>query len=433
MPKLLQIVHGYPPRELAGTEIYAERLTRALSERGWQVEILAATRAPGRPQASWLPEEKDGAGNAIHRIVNNLPWRPLWACEKDNSIAAACNERITAINPDIVHVQHLLFLDLTLRLDAPSIVTLHDAWSWCPRGGSLLEHGKTPCSGPSPEKCPNCYGHFAKGSAMEHRLGHLASKINPIVSTERLHKAWRRAPPALRRWIQKGPAPTQREGDLEARQLAVKQAFNDFDTRLSPSRFLSEEAEKQGVKPVEVFPHGVELSQPPQDPQHFLFVGSIAWHKGPDLVAKAWQLAKKEDPGLPKLRIAGPVVESDCAAAIPDSMKIGRITPSEVRAELSKAHALVVGSIWPENSPLVILEARAAGCPVIVPDIGGIPEIVREGRDGWLYPPGNVESLKERFLKWKELTSLQVAPPLRFETHVTRLEARYHQLLNQER
>ena len=57
MPTLLQLVHGYPPRELAGTELYAARVTEGLGRRGWTVHVLAATRAPGMEHGTVLEED----------------------------------------------------------------------------------------------------------------------------------------------------------------------------------------------------------------------------------------------------------------------------------------------------------------------------------------------------------------------------------------
>ena len=61
---------------------------------------------------------------------------------------------------------------------------------------------------------------------------------------------------------------------------------------------------------------------------------------------------------------------------------------------LQRADALVMGSRWPENAPLVINEARSVGCPIVAPKIGGIPELVEHGVDGLLFEPNNKESLK---------------------------------------
>jgi len=64
-----------------------------------------------------------------------------------------------------------------------------------------------------------------------------------------------------------------------------------------------------------------------------------------------------------------------------------------VAAALASMDALVVPSIWPENSPLVIHEAFLAGVPVVASRIGGIPEVVEDGRSGLLFEPGNATDL----------------------------------------
>ena len=53
----------------------------------------------------------------------------------------------------------------------------------------------------------------------------------------------------------------------------------------------------------------------------------------------------------------------------------------------------MVPSIWYENSPIVIQEALSAGIPVIASRIGGIPEKIKEGGNGFLFEPGDVEQL----------------------------------------
>ena len=57
---------------------------------------------------------------------------------------------------------------------------------------------------------------------------------------------------------------------------------------------------------------------------------------------------------------------------------------------------LVVPSIWPENSPLVIHEAFLAGVPVVASRIGGIPELVQDGVNGLLFEPGDADDLRAR-------------------------------------
>jgi len=66
------------------------------------------------------------------------------------------------------------------------------------------------------------------------------------------------------------------------------------------------------------------------------------------------------------------------------------IPRSQLAAILARASALAVPSLWLETGPLVVLEAKAAGLPVIGSRLGGIAEIVREPEDGMLVPAGNV-------------------------------------------
>ena len=431
MPRLLQIVHGYPPREIAGTEIYAERITRALSGTDWEVHILSATRAPGKTQGSWLPSEPSGAGGQIHRIVNNLPWRPLSMGEHDPLIAKRCNAKIKHIDPDIAHIQHLLFLDATLRFQIPTVFTLHDAWGWCPRGGTMLRGGIQPCEGPSKKDCPSCYADFSKGSKLEYRLGRMAGRIDRFIPVEHLHKAWRALPERVRT-LPTTPPKKANSVDFDLRQEQVRRSIQRFDLRLSPSEYLADQAHQHDVNPVEVLRHGVNPQHAPNTPEHLLFLGSLAKHKGPQIVAEAWKQARQADPEVPGLLVVGPAVEQDCVNTLPAECVRPPASSEEVFALLGHSHALILGSIWPENAPLVISEARACRTPIIAPRIGGIPELIEEGVDGWLYPPGDIQALVHLISKWRDLQHLEVRQPLSFDAHMDKLVAHYLRLLDEK-
>ena len=71
----------------------------------------------------------------------------------------------------------------------------------------------------------------------------------------------------------------------------------------------------------------------------------------------------------------------------------GAIPHDRVAQALASIDVLVVPSIWPENSPLVIQEAFLAGVPVVASRIGGIPEVVADGRNGLLFRAGDASDL----------------------------------------
>ena len=71
----------------------------------------------------------------------------------------------------------------------------------------------------------------------------------------------------------------------------------------------------------------------------------------------------------------------------------GAIPHDQIAQALASIDVLVVPSIWPENAPLVIQEAFLAGVPVVASRIGGIPEMVTDGRNGLLFQAGDAEDL----------------------------------------
>jgi glycosyltransferase involved in cell wall biosynthesis len=72
----------------------------------------------------------------------------------------------------------------------------------------------------------------------------------------------------------------------------------------------------------------------------------------------------------------------------------GAYAPEDVPALLARTDVLVVPSIWYENSPLTVHEARIAGVPVVASGHGGLLELVEHEVDGLLFRPGSAASLR---------------------------------------
>jgi len=80
--------------------------------------------------------------------------------------------------------------------------------------------------------------------------------------------------------------------------------------------------------------------------------------------------------------------------ALAEKVRItGWISGVQVRAEILAARALVLPS-FAEGLPVVIMEAMALRRPVLTTYVAGIPELVRPGENGWLFPAGSVEDLE---------------------------------------
>ncbi len=432
MPTVLQVVHGYPPREVAGTELATARLVAALGELGWRAHVLASTRAPARRQNELL--ETDGEPG-VTRLVNNLPFRSLSTRERDPAVELAVRRVVERVQPDVIHVQHLAFLSSGLRFSRPAVGTLHDHWPWCPAGGTMLRADRTHCTEPEPGVCLDCYGAFARlpGRGEQAAVG-LAGALAGIVPPERLHAAWKRLPGRLRAGLRGPQVHAGSERDVVLRRRAVTAAWAALDLRMAPSAFLAREAERRGLAPVRVVPSGVDATASRRGGGPLVFLGSVLPHKGVDLVVDAYRQAWPAGDG-PGLEIHGPT-ESDPGYARSLRWPLsGRLDPSGVPDLLSHAAGLVMASLWPENAPLVILEARAAGCPVVAPRIGGIPELLRDGRDGLLFPAGDTEALASclRRLVGSQDRWRAVAAPPTMRQHAMAVETAYRQAMAEHR
>jgi glycosyltransferase involved in cell wall biosynthesis len=102
--------------------------------------------------------------------------------------------------------------------------------------------------------------------------------------------------------------------------------------------------------------------------------------------------------------------------------------PDEAPLVLAGLDALVVPSEWDENAPLSVLQARAAGVPVIASDVPGIAEIVRAPEEARLVPVGDADALAGALaavLAGELRAPLARGLPLALDAHLARLEQLY--------
>jgi glycosyltransferase involved in cell wall biosynthesis len=151
---------------------------------------------------------------------------------------------------------------------------------------------------------------------------------------------------------------------------------------------------------IRVKPNFLERDPGPRERSgnYAVFIGRMAREKGLRGVLSAWG----ELNGIP-LRVIGDGPERSACEELArgiDAIELLGWQPRErVMEELRGARFLVFPSEWYEGFPMTILEAFACGVPVIGTRIGGVAEVVEDGKTGLLYSPGDLDALAER-IKW---------------------------------
>jgi glycosyltransferase involved in cell wall biosynthesis len=180
------------------------------------------------------------------------------------------------------------------------------------------------------------------------------------------------------------------------------------DVVLAPSAATAEEIRRDyGVERVGVLPNVTGGLPAPSgaleveggEPRgYLLFVGRLRIRKGVEVLLAALPALRERFPGV-RLLVAGDgehreALEGKTAAlGLGTAVAfLGRAGAARVRGLLNGARALVVPSTY-EGMPLVVLEAMAAGVPVIASRVSGIPEVVVDGETGWLVPPEDPAAL----------------------------------------
>ena len=146
---------------------------------------------------------------------------------------------------------------------------------------------------------------------------------------------------------------------------------------------------------IAVKPNFVDAPPPLNMPRNgILFVGRLSKEKGIESLIKASSLMPE-----PQLRVAGDGPQSALLDGVHGVTRLGALPADMVRLEMISALALVVPSVCYETFGMVIIEAFAAGLPVIASRIGALAEIVTDGETGLFFEPGNAQDMADK-LSW---------------------------------
>lgn len=384
--RILVMAHAHPDFSLGGGEIAAYNLYKAYRQQ------------PGVEDAWFLARADRGRGTSGHislRRPNEYLWEQgihdwhLMKAAHQESLSTWFADLIRALKPTVVHTHHYAHLGLeylrVIKQADPSIrivMTLHEYMAICRNNGQMIKTGSFKlCSRESHDECRQCF-------------------------------------------------PEKTAEDFWLRKHYFQRHFELVDQFVSPSEFLRQRYIDWGLpaEKIVVIENGQSDAAPlPPRPlaegegRHRLgFFGQINPYKGLDVLLQA--LAEMPKPERKKivLEVHGAnlewqpaeyreKIEALRAPLIKQGVVqwVGPYQPHELRTRMAGVDWVVVPSIWWENSPMVIQEAFTCGRPLLVSDIGGMREKVRDGVDGLHVPAGNVLAWAGMF---RRLAAQGVAP-----------------------
>ena len=406
--KILQVVHGFPPYNFGGAEVYAYNLSREIASRH-KVAIFHRINDPGRREYS---VKHRASGNLEIFTINNT-FRQYSSFEmtyKNSIIAKKLGLVLDHVHPDIVHIQHLLYLSIQIvdeikKRNIPIIFTLHDYFLICPQG-QLFKNNTSLClNGQCHTSCLDCVYHQLSIKKYVFYMYYLLEKYFRGLLIRPLKQIYLNA---CRCFSNKANLINL----IEDRKRFINDACKKVDLFIAPSNFLKERFIQAGIPKnrmihldygfdAEMFKMYCKVGS---GKLRFGFIGNMIPAKGLHLLVRCFN--KIENANV-ELKIYGQQnsykgilvkyrQNIEKLAKNSNIKFMGSFDNKDISNVFSEIDVLIVPSVWYENSPLVIHEAFLAKTPVIAADIGGIPELVKDNINGLLFRPNDVEDLYKK-------------------------------------
>lgn len=367
--KVLICSNFFYPR--GGDCTYLKTLQDVLEAHGHEVGVFSTEHEgnwPAPTHSAFVPAPDYAELN--RRKTVKTAWmvarRSIWA----GNVAKRMRAFLASWRPDVVHCQNIhAYLTPSVlpefrRAGIPVVQTLHDYKWLCPDSALL-------CNG---HVCEVCGGRqFWHCMAQRCKKGSLGASALAAV-----------------------------EGYVHR----FRKAAGLVDAWLAPSQFLKDKFEEHGMGKGRIrvvhnpYPRSGRDEMPVQDGGYGLYVGSLAAIKGVDVVLRALQNV----PGH-EFHIVGGGSETEKAGVkalaselgVANRVKfLGVLHGEALWREQTGAHYGVVPSVCPEVLGYTAMEMLAVGKAVIGSAMGGIPELVRDGETGLLFPAGDAAALAER-------------------------------------
>jgi len=345
-----------------GAEKYFFELSELLVSKGHEVIPFSMEHAANfpSPYSRYFVShvEMNGSGPPSRKL--GVAARVVYSGESRRKLRAL----LGSVRPDVAHLHNIAhqispsIIGTLKKSGVPVVQTLHDYKLACP-AYLMLTGGKV---------CEACVS------------GNLCNVV-------------------LKRCV-RGSALASLVSFVEAAVHRAARTFSAVDAFLCPSSFLRGVMRRAGIPESKLFHVPLFLAAETYAPSYtrsdyFVYVGRLSEEKG---VAHLLE-AKRRVPRM-RLVVAG---EGGLLAGLRDLASrdagvsfTGFLPGQELAGVWRNAAFTVVPSVCYENFPYAVLESFAYGKPVVASRIGGIPELVRDGENGFLVEPGDPEGLADR-------------------------------------
>lgn len=369
-----------------GADKYFLDIAEALKRAGHEVAVFSMVHPKNIPSVyekyfvSRISfNEKLGWKNVV-----KIPGRVIYSLEAKRKF----KKLVQDFKPDIIHLHNIYhqispsILSVTKKRSIPVVMHLHDYKLICPNH-TLFTAGKY-CDRCLPHKYFNCFKYKClKGSSLASFLVSLEMFIHHCVL-----KIYEKAV-----------------------DLFIAPSF--FMKEICQSAFWSEDKILLAYNPYsEDLIRGTStgLTSDNKQEDYLLYFGRLSPEKGLDVLIKA-AIASNSNlkivgSGEEELNLKDLVEEEKLGTNGPKIEFLGFKSGDELRSIILRAKAVVMPSIWAENMPLSLLEAMKLGKVVIASRIGGFPEMISDGVNGFLFNPNDVNDL---VLSIKKLASFDLA------------------------
>ena len=371
-----------------GAETYYLTVGSELERMGHEVAYFSM-KHPNNLPCKWdkyfvTQREYNDVKNPLSAVRDGIAL--IYSPEAKRNFQALCEE----FRPDVVHLNNV-HRQITLSiLDAPYLkehhvpvfYTAHDYVTICPGYLMLDGEGRVCDACLEDGKYRHCIeNRCVKGSRAKSALAALEASFN------RAHRSSERIDRVI------APSSFMRskliEGGWPEGKVVALQNFAD-DAILARAS-------------------GVAGDVTDRESPYLLFFGRLSAEKGVDVLLRAFDAAAPSLPRDMRLIVVGDGPDAtefrELAASLDSASRIefaGYQTGDALQTYVERASLAIASSRCRENMPYSIVEAFAAGTPVVGTRIGGIPELVADGVTGFACEPGDVATMADAMVRGAE-------------------------------